>query len=376
MSTSVNLDGYITSGIPQNPDGLGGQTWIAVDTSNGPYSGNVYLLCSVVRYSTSDPLDVMFARSTNGGATWSQPVRVNDDISTSAYQWFGTMSVAPNRRIDAVWLDTRDHPANNLSALYYSNSKDGGETWSTNERISDYFDSHVGWPNQNKMGDYFTMISDSTGANLAWAATFNNEEDVYYSYITDTTGITPVELQAFSASLEANTVNLNWMTSTETNNRGFEIERSSDKANWKTIGFKEGNGTTTEQHNYTYSDKSFDYSSSKLYYRLKQVDYDGSFKYSNIVEVKIVPAEYTLSQNYPNPFNPSTKINYTIPQESFVNLSIYNMLGQKVMTLINDNEKAGKYDVTFDASKLASGVYLYRLTAGNYVSVKKMILQK
>jgi hypothetical protein len=184
MATYVNLDGYITYGIGPNPDGLGGQTSLAIDTSNGANQGNIYLLCSVERISNPDPSDVMFARSINGGVNWSSPVRINNDAGTSAYQWFGTMSVAPTGRIDVVWLDTRDHPGTYLSALYYSNSTDGGVTWSQNERLSDYFDPHVGWPQQNKMGDYFHMVSDGNGASLAWAATFNNEQDVYYSYIT------------------------------------------------------------------------------------------------------------------------------------------------------------------------------------------------
>ena len=182
--TTVSLDGSITYGIGPNPGGLGGQTSIAVDTSGGSFNGNVYLLCSVDRNSNNDPCDVMFARSTNEGVNWSSPVKVNDDASVSAYQWFGTMSVAPNGRIDVIWLDTRDHPGTYLSALYYSYSTDAGTTWSQNERLSDYFDPHVGWPNQNKMGDYFHMMSDYTGANLSWAATFNGEQDVYYSHIT------------------------------------------------------------------------------------------------------------------------------------------------------------------------------------------------
>ncbi len=126
----------------------------------------------------------MFARSTNGGISFSSPIKINNDNNTTAYQWFGTMSVAPNGRIDVIWLDTRDNPGTYLSALYYSNSKDGGVTWSSNERLSDYFNPHVGWPQQNKMGDYFDMISDINGAYLAWAGTFNGEQDVYYSFIS------------------------------------------------------------------------------------------------------------------------------------------------------------------------------------------------
>ena len=374
MATSVNLDGYITYGIGPNPDGLGGQTSIAIDTSGGPSNGNIYLLCSVARNSNNDPLDVMFARSTNSGSSFSAPVRVNDDPGTSAIQWFGTMSVAPTGRIDVVWLDTRDHPGTNLSALYYSNSTDQGVTWSPNERMSDYFDPHVGWPNQNKMGDYFHMVSDSIGARLAWAATFNNEQDVYYSYITS--GIVPVELTSFSASASENVVTLDWTTATELNNRGFNIERSSEKNEWRTIGFIEGKGTTSEPQHYMYSDNLNDVKSNKVYYRLKQIDNDGTYKYSNIVEVGIVPSSFTLSQNYPNPFNPSTKIKYSIPQSSKVVVKVFDMLGKEVTTLVNEERQAGTYELTWNAQDMPSGVYTYSIKAGSYTAVKKMVLLK
>lgn len=374
MATSVNLDGYITYGIGPNPDGLGGQTSIGIDTSGGPSNGNIYLLCSVVRNSNNDPLDVMFARSTNSGASFSAPVRVNDDPGTSAIQWFGTMSVAPTGRIDVVWLDTRDHPGTNLSALYYSNSTDQGVTWSPNERMSDYFDPNVGWPNQDKMGDYFHMVSDSLGARLAWAATFNNEQDVYYSYITS--GIVPVELTSFSASASADVVTLDWTTATELNNRGFNIERSSEKNEWRTIGFIEGKGTTSEPQHYLYSDRLSDIKSNKLYYRLKQIDNDGTYKYSNIVEVGIAPSSFTLSQNYPNPFNPSTKIKYSIPQSSKVVVKVFDMLGKEVTTLVNEEKQAGTYELTWNAQDMPSGVYTYSIKAGSYTAVKKMVLIK
>jgi hypothetical protein len=374
MATSVNLDGYITYGIGPNPDGLGGQTSIGIDTSGGPSNGNIYLLCSVVRNSNNDPLDVMFARSTNSGASFSAPVRVNDDPGTSAIQWFGTMSVAPTGRIDVVWLDTRDHPGTNLSALYYSNSTDQGVTWSPNERMSDYFDPNVGWPNQDKMGDYFHMVSDSLGARLAWAATFNNEQDVYYSYITS--GIVPVELTSFSASASADVVTLDWTTATELNNRGFNIERSSEKNEWRTIGFIEGKGTTSEPQHYLYSDRLSDIKSNKLYYRLKQIDNDGTYKYSNIVEVGIAPSSFTLSQNYPNPFNPSTKIKYSIPQSSKVVVKVFDMLGKEVTTLVNEERQAGTYELIWNAQDMPSGVYTYSIKAGSYTAVKKMVLIK
>jgi hypothetical protein len=178
------MDGVIGFSSTVNPDGLMGQVSVDVDRSNGPGSGNVYVLASLTRLSNADTGDVMFARSTDGGATWSPPVRINDDPSAENIQWFGTMSVAPNGRIDAVWLDTRDaSPGLGISELYYSYSYDQGATWSPNERLSDPFNPHIGYPDQNKMGDYFDMISDSMGAHLAWANTLNGEEDVYYSRI-------------------------------------------------------------------------------------------------------------------------------------------------------------------------------------------------
>jgi Secretion system C-terminal sorting domain len=374
----VSLGGSITYGIGPNPDGLGGQTNISVDTSDGPYHGYVYLLCSVEPNSGTDLLDVMFARSTNGGANWSSPTRINDSPGSSIYAWFGTMSVAPNGRIDAVWLDTRDHPGTNTSALYYSNSTDGGVTWSQNERLSDYFDPHIGWPNQDKMGDYFTMVSDSSGANLAWAATFNNEEDVYYSYIT--VNPVPVELTSFSASVAENVVTLDWSTATETNNKGFEIERKKSEAGnqnseWQRIGFVEGHGTSTEQHNYNFKDKNL--IGGKYSYRLKQVDFDGQFKYSDVVEANVnIPLEFSLDQNYPNPFNPTTTISWQSPVNGWQTLKVYDVLGREVATLVNEYRLAGKYHITFDAANLPSGVYYYRLTEGNYSSVKKMLLLK
>jgi hypothetical protein len=182
---TVNLGGTMRTGGP-NPDGLLGQVWIAVDRSTGPRSGWVYVLGSV--QTATDPLEVLFIRSTDGGQTWSAPVRVNDDpVGNRAYQWFGTMSVSPNGRIDAVWNDTRGSTDSTQSALYYSFSEDGGVTWSANEQASPVWDSTVGWPKQKKIGDYYHMISRTDGADLAWAATFNDEQDVYYLRIPGST---------------------------------------------------------------------------------------------------------------------------------------------------------------------------------------------
>ena len=174
----VDLGGSMVLGASPIPDGLLGQAWVAVDRSQGPSRGHVYLLGSV-NPPGSDPLDVKIARSVDGGLSWEPPVRVNQDAGT-AWQWFGTLSVAPNGRLDVVWNDTRASGISTVSQLFYSWSYDGGKTWSPDEAVSTAFDSTLGWPNQNKLGDYYDMVSDSAGADLAWAATFNGEQDVYY----------------------------------------------------------------------------------------------------------------------------------------------------------------------------------------------------
>jgi len=157
-----------------------GQAWLAVDCSSGATRGNVYVLCSV----TNDPgnlVNVMFARSTDGGQTWSFPLRINDDSPTqNAAHWFGTLSVAPNGRIDACWNDTRHSADNSTSELYYSWSDDGGLTWAPNRALSPPFNQSLGYPQQNKIGDYTGMISLNEGACIAYAATFNGEQDIYF----------------------------------------------------------------------------------------------------------------------------------------------------------------------------------------------------
>ncbi|MGB2986477.1 MAG: sialidase family protein, partial [Phycisphaerae bacterium] len=177
---SVNLGGVAVSHTGPNPGGLLGQAWVATDHSTGLNQGHVYLLASVDPPG-DDPLDVMFTRSTDGGATWSDPVRINDDPEDNgAWQWFGTMSVAPNGRIDVIWNDTRNSTNATYSELYYSFSSDGGLSWSENVAVSPPFDHSRGYPNQNKLGDYYDMASDDLGVNVAYAATFNDEQDIYF----------------------------------------------------------------------------------------------------------------------------------------------------------------------------------------------------
>ncbi|MDQ3546833.1 MAG: glycoside hydrolase, partial [Verrucomicrobiota bacterium] len=181
QSTPVNLGGSIGFSLPINPVGLSGQVFLAVDRSGTSTNNNVYMLASVIPTGANNGTDVMFVRSTNAGQTFSAPVRVNDDpVNRNKWHWFGTLAVAPNGRIDSVWLDSRNAANNTDSQLFYSYSTDGGVTWAPNVAVSNSFNPFLGYPNQSKLGDYLTMVSDNTGGNVAYAATFNGEQDVYY----------------------------------------------------------------------------------------------------------------------------------------------------------------------------------------------------
>lgn len=188
--------------------------------------------------------------------------------------------------------------------------------------------------------------------------------------------VVPVELVSFSASVSLNEVELTWATATEINNEGFYIERKSAASEWVNIGFVEGNGTSTETRFYSFTDE--DVKSGIYSYRLKQVDFDGTFRYYELAgEVEIeIPLAYWLSQNYPNPFNPTTKISWQIKNDGQVTIKVYDQLGKEVVTLVNEEKPAGSYEVEFNASSLASGVYYYKITAGSFVDTKKMILMK
>ncbi len=195
----------------------------------------------------------------------------------------------------------------------------------------------------------------------------------------------PVELTTFDALVNLNSVKLNWVTATEVNNFGFDIERSkktgvsSQNLQWEKIGFVKGYGNSNSPKQYSFIDKTI--TSGTYYYRLKQIDNDGQFKYSPVVEAVInSPSSFALSQNYPNPFNPSTIIRFALPEEANVELVIYNSEGQQVAVLINQKMAAGFHQVSFDRNsagqELASGIYFYRLTAGNFIDTKKMMLLK
>jgi hypothetical protein len=246
------------------------------------------------------------------------------------------------------------------------------------------------------LGSFETL--DSVAADLTFFEDTNyvNPVDTFYyriyAFSQDTVSdysniaemIIPVELVSFTANVFENSVTLSWITATEVNNLGFEVQRKLENSDWKRIEFVEGHGTTTEIQNYQFIDNISDIQATSLSYRLKQIDYYGSYEYSKVVEVSNpAPTDYDLRQNYPNPFNPVTTISYSLPVKSQVELVIYNTLGESVMQLVNGEKEAGNYEVSFSATNLPSGIYFYRLQvypanggAGSFVETKKMVLMK
>ena len=226
--------------------------------------------------------------------------------------------------------------------------------------------------------------------NLAWRNGPANPFTKIFAYVgTTNTDITtaathtvsneitplPVELASFTSNVDRNTVSLKWTTSSETNNKGFEIERRSGNDAWSRAGYAEGSGTSNEPKSYSFTERL---STGKYNYRLKQTDFNGSFRYyelNGVVDVGI-PAEFAMSQNYPNPFNPSTKIDYDIPKDGNVAIALYDMSGREVAKLVNDFRPAGYYTVSFNGANLSSGMYFYRITSANFSQTKKMVLVK
>ncbi len=192
----------------------------------------------------------------------------------------------------------------------------------------------------------------------------------------DTTSV-PVELISFEGRIENNKIILNWQTASELNNRGFEIEKSLDKKVWFNIGFVEGNGTTTESNYYSFIDDEI--ISGTQFYRLKQINIDGSFEYSEIIEINtdLTITTFQLFQNYPNPFNASTIINYQTPLKSLINISLYDIKGEKILELVNEEKDTGLYHTTLENLTLPSGIYFVSMiTSKGYSNVKKLILIK
>jgi len=233
----------------------------------------------------------------------------------------------------------------------------------------------------SRWGDYTSMNVDPNGINF-WYVNQYQPTTGSFNWRTRIANIDytiPVELVSFTVNAVKDEVELNWRTATETNNQGFEIERASSSTTpvqeWVNVGYVAGFGTTTEPKSYSFIDSKLE--AGSYTYRLKQIDFDGSFEYSNEINVDVeLPLQYALEQNYPNPFNPSTKISYSIPEDGFVKLAVYNLLGEEVATIVNSFQKADRYEINFDARDLSSGVYVYKIEAANYTASKKLVLMK
>ena len=288
----------------------------------------------------------------------------------------------------------------NSSILRYYDLEGTGLTYSGGNVSLTWFNTELNGKSMFSAIDFmlydgatqWMFLNPTTGVNLG-----GNGQDSYTltsttpPAFTDKANVTltasdaanplPVELTSFTASVDKKGVTLNWETATEVSNHGFDIERALVSADGKTsdfakLGFVNGNGNSNSPKSYSFVDNKAVY--GKYVYRLKQIDTDGKFAYSKTTEANVnnLPTTFVMEQNYPNPFNPSTTIKFSVPKESFVNVAVYNMLGQKVATIVNETMKEGAYEKTFNASNLSSGNYVYVMTAGDSKIVKKMTLVK
>jgi photosystem II stability/assembly factor-like uncharacterized protein len=328
------------TGVGKTTDG--GLTWVG----GGPEVSKHKDLLNVVDYYSiyfTDPTHGWFVgheqntgviyRTTNG-LNWTKV------ITDSSYEFFSIYFISP----DTGWC------IRSGGKLLFTT--DGGLTWALQD-TEGYLIADVCFP------------VDNTG----WASGANG------AILHTTNAGTPVELSSFTAEVSGNDAVLKWITASETNNSGFEIQKSTDGINFTRTGFIAGNGTSAETHSYTFTDKSLaagDYS-----YRLKQIDYDGTFTYSPIVEVNVANiSAFTLKQNYPNPFNPSTKITFTLPEQTKVRLSVFNLLGEEIALLLDEVRSAGEHSVNFEGDNFPAAIYFYKLQSLSYSSVRKMILLK
>ncbi len=278
---------------------------------------------------------------------------------------------------------------------YYGGLMDEVRIWNiarTQTEIQDNMNTEL-TGSENGLVAYYKF--DNTSGNYFYDHTGNGNLGILHNmsssnWVEDSNGALPVELTSFTANVNENKVVLNWETATEVNNYGFDIERSqkseagSQNENWEKVGFVIGSGNSNSPKEYSFTDSELP-NAEKVYYRLKQIDNDGTFVYSKEVTVDLLskprmkdglPTEFGLLQNYPNPFNPATTIKFCIPEEVNVVLKIYNSLGQVIETLVNERMQPGYYTVKLDGSKLSSGIYIYKIQAGSYTSVKKIMLVK
>ncbi len=346
------------------------------------YGNTLYLASDDIITFNFD--EVFLLKTSDGGDTWSTPINITNNSGNSNTPCIETLG----DHIFFTWSDnSHSAPAYDNSDIFYKLSYDGGVTWTDSMNLSNNSET-----------------SSRPRICYGWdgpiPAPYLRQTVVWYDYSTGDSELlarngiyqfVPVELVSFTAMVNFNDVQLKWVTATETNNRGFDVEKriigskqyALGNDAWRSIGFVEGKGTTTEAQSYSFADEEV--MTGRYQYRLKQIDFDGSYEYSNTVEVEVnLITEFVLDQNYPNPFNPTTKIGFTIPSvtlrqaqsDTRVTLKVYDVLGNEVATLVDEYKESGRYEIEFDASNLSSGVYYYQLKSGSFTQIRKMILLK
>ena len=354
---------------------------LVIDTVD-VYPQNVNYWTGTTTSSAKTEVSIMRIVSLGGEQAWAKfdvsSIPVGSIISSITLNWYIQSQNCPYFYINALPIDpvtatpSTLYPAITGGVQYYAYQTCPPVGWESEVLGGNAnADLAISLPNGWFAISFFEYETFGTYTFTAdgWAQTNKPYLTVAYSYVV------PVELTSFNATTIQNEVTLKWSTATETNNQGFQIERMTVGGAYEDVGFVAGFGTTTEPKAYSFVDSKLE--SGSYTYRLKQVDFDGTFTYSNEVNVDVeIPLVYSLEQNYPNPFNPSTTIKYSIAKEGFVKLVIFNMLGEEVTTLVNTQQKAGRYEVNFNAAGLSSGVYVYRIETANFVTSKKLMLMK
>jgi photosystem II stability/assembly factor-like uncharacterized protein len=374
----------------------GGTNWIPQESSSTSSFRSVYFVDNQTGWIVGSGGTIL--KTTNGGTNWFPQtsgglygLRSVHFIDSQTGWTAGSAGIILKTTSGGTdWISQSIVSSTYLRCIYFTDPQTGwivGDNATLNGTILKTTDGGTSWVIQANP----TMLSLNSiyfvTPQIGWTVGY------YGSILNTINGSIPVELTSFTARVANNEIELSWQTSTETNNYGFKIERKkmltpreenelNEVRVWESLGFVEGKGTTTEPQYYLFVDKNMN--AGTYSYRLKQIDFDGSFDYSNIVEVDVgIPNGFFLSQNYPNPFNPSTKINFRISQTTFASLKVYSLLGAEVVSLLNEVKTPGVYEVNFDVTNplmsregLTSGVYFYRLQAGTFVQTKKMLYLK